>query len=242
MGLCSLSSVTGEREELELLFKLRLRRKRSTRDFFQRAEHEGMSGSCLRHVCSLGRVTLLLPCAALVEQVQFAPACLKSEEAQRLSEQPGGSHAGEGCGECPCLSGGPRSWGSGRLQLLSCGTEGGSKSPLLLQCPGGRGSQPLSLEQLCSLSHRCPCSQQVPGFVTAGQCPAAALTQKTQGQVWQPHLASLPNLELPFQGPQSIPGAREVVGTQDSWGQRQREGAATSPPPLNSCGSSGLQT
>lgn len=160
MGLCSLSSVTGEREELELLFKLRLRRKRSTRDFFQRAEHEGMSGSCLRHVCSLGRVTLLLPCAVLVEQVQFAPACLKSEEAQRLSEQPGGSHAGEGCGECPCLSGGPRSWGSGRLQLLSCGTEGGSKSPLLLQCPGGRGSQPLSLEQLCSLSHRCPCSQQ----------------------------------------------------------------------------------
>lgn len=51
--------VPGEREELELLFKLRLRRKRSPRDFYQRAEHEGMCGACVGHVWAMPEAHLL---------------------------------------------------------------------------------------------------------------------------------------------------------------------------------------
>lgn len=53
------------REELQLLFKMKLGREGSTKNFFQRAEPRGMSGlylghvsgmsqACLRHIGSLG--------------------------------------------------------------------------------------------------------------------------------------------------------------------------------------------
>lgn len=148
------------------------------------------------------------------------------------------------------LGGLTKSWGAGEQWPSSCGTDGGGpKTPFCCAAQLGNGAQPVPVEQVCYQSRRpqlgqcCPCSQlRSLGLPAAGQCFAAASTQKKPGEghsspIW--HRYQIQSCR--GQGSSREPSPSQAHTTAGHKGRgREHHAAAALLPSLNSGGNTGL--